>query len=113
MSDDVAQRPRAAEPEKQGSNNIAPLGLTVSNLSAAERNQLGVEGGVKVEKVEGPGAKAGLRRGDVVLALNNDDVKSVDQFRDLMKQYNNARSVALLVRRGQGAIYVPIRLDDQ
>ena len=95
-----------------GGNVIAKLGLTVSNLSSGERGQLGIDNGVKVEKVEGPGARAGLRRGDVVLALNNNDVESVEQFKELMNDYQNARSVALLVRRGQGAIYVPIRLDN-
>ncbi len=112
ISDDqTGSRPQPA-PSEQGGNIIAKLGLTVSNLSAGEREQLGIDGGVKVEKVEGPGARAGLRRGDVVLALNNNDVESVEQFKQLMNEYQNARSVALLVRRGQGAIYVPIRLDN-
>ncbi len=112
ISDDqAAGRPQPA-PSDQAGNVIGKLGLTVSNLSAREREQLGIDGGVLVEKVEGPGARAGLRRGDVVLALNNNDVESVEQFKRLMNDYQNARSVALLVRRGQGAIYVPIRLDD-
>jgi serine protease Do len=111
--DQVSEAPGPARAD-QGSNTIARLGLAVSNLTSSERDRLGIDGGVKIEQVEGPGARAGLQRGDVVLALNNDDVKSVDQFRDLMKQYEeDARSVALLVRRGQGAIYVPIRLDDR
>ena len=112
LKDDQASRtPSSPTPSEQGRNTIAQLGLTVSNLSSSERAQLEIDGGVKIEQVEGPGARAGLRPGDIVLALNNDDVKSVKQFRDLMKQYEKARSVALLVRRGQGAIYVPIRLD--
>ncbi|KPK30504.1 MAG: protease Do [Betaproteobacteria bacterium SG8_40] len=112
ISDDqTGSRPQPA-PSDQGGNIIARLGLTVSDLSAREREQLGIDGGVKVEKVDGPGARAGLRRGDVVLALNNNDVESVEQFKQLMNEYQKARSVALLVRRGQGAIYVPIRLDD-
>lgn len=114
LNDEQASgRPSPAPAADQARNSIAKLGLTVSNLAPGERNQLGIEGGVKIEQVEGPGARAGLRPGDIVLALNNDDVKSVNQFRNLMKQYEKARSVALLVRRGQGAIYVPIRLDDR
>ena len=114
MSDDTAQaRPGPQPPVEKNKNTISELGLTVSNLSSNEREQLGLDGGVRIEQVEGPGQKAGLRRGDIVLALNNDDVGSVTQFRELMKQYAKARSVALLVRRGQGAIYVPIRLDEQ
>ncbi len=111
LNDEQASRQPAPTPPDQARNTIAQLGLTVSDLSPGERSQLDIDGGVRIEAVEGPGARAGLRRGDIVLALNNDDVKSVAQFRDLMKQYKNARSVALLVRRGQGAIYVPIRLD--
>ena len=52
-----------------------------------------------------------FRRGDIVLALNNHDIKSVEQLNQLMSQYERSRSVALLVKRGDGAIYVPIRLD--
>lgn len=95
----------------KAANTVAKLGLTVSELSAPQRDELGISGGLLVEAVEGPAAKAGIRRGDVVLALNNHDIKSVSQIKDLMAQYERARSVALLVRRGEGAIYVPIRLD--
>jgi serine protease Do len=109
--DRASNRPQPATAPKSA-NVIDKLGLTVSNLSAREQEQLGVDGGVKVEKVEGPGARAGLRPGDIVLALNNNDVESIEQFQSLMAEYGKARSVALLVRRGEGAIYVPIRLDN-
>ena len=55
-------------------------------------------------------SKQGLRPGDIVLALNNDDVESVSQFKSLMERYKDARSVALLIQRGGGSLYVPIRL---
>jgi serine protease Do len=106
-----ASRPAAPGGAAKPSNSIARLGLTVSELSEPQRSDLGVTGGLLVEAVEGPSAKAGIRRGDVVLALNNNDIKTIAQLKDLMGQYERARSVALLVRRGEGAIYVPIRLD--
>jgi len=95
---------------RQG-NTVAKLGLTVSELSPDQRRELNISGGLLVEDAEGPAARAGLRRGDVVLALNNHDIKSVEQLNQLMSQYERSRSVAVLVKRGDGAIYVPIRLD--
>ncbi len=99
--------------EPSSSNKIASVGITVSNIPLSELKKRNLESGVLVEAVSGPGERAGLRPGDIVLALNNDDIKSVDQFKKLMEKYGNARSIALLVQRGNGAIYVPIRLRDK
>jgi serine protease Do len=45
------------------------------------------------------------------MALNNQDIKSVEQLNQQLNQYEKAKSVALLIRRGDGALYVPLRLD--
>ena len=47
----------------------------------------------------------------MLLAVNNQDVKSVEQFNQLMGQFEKARIVALLIRRGDNALYVPLKLD--
>ncbi len=112
ISDETTSSASEPAAPAESKNTIARLGLTVSSLTAQQRSELNIKGGVIVEKVEGPAQRAGIRRGDIVLALNNDDVKSIGQLKELMAKYGKARSVALLVRRGQGAIYVPIRLDD-
>jgi serine protease Do len=111
ITDEATTSRAAPDQPAQAQNTIPELGLTVSSLSADQRRELDIKGGVIVEQVDGPAARAGIRRGDIVLALNNHDVTSIDQLKQLMAEYSKARSVALLVRRGQGAIYVPIRLD--
>jgi serine protease Do len=72
---------------------------------------LKVEGGVFVDSAQGVAARAGIRRGDVILGVNNQDVKSVEQFRQLMAGMEKGRIVALLVRRGANSLYIPFRAD--
>jgi serine protease Do len=86
-------------------------GLALSDLSEAQRRELKVEGGVLVENAQGAAARAGIRRGDVILAVNNQDVKSVEHFKELMGQTEKGRIVALLVRRGANSLYIPFRVD--
>jgi serine protease Do len=83
----------------------------VSELTTEQRKELGIGGGLLVEDVQGAAAKAGIRRGDILMALNNQDIKSVEQLNQQINQYEKAKSVALLIRRGDGALYVPLRLD--
>lgn len=92
------------------SNVIEQLGLAVSDIDPARLRELELESGVLIDRVAGAGEQAGLKTGDIVLALNNDDVTSVSQFKELMANYESARSVALLIQRGGGSLYVPIRL---
>jgi len=89
----------------------AQFGMTLSDLSDAQRKELKVEGGVLVENVQGAAARAGIRRGDVILAVNNQDVGSVEQFKQLMGEFDKGRIVALLVRRGGNSLYVPFRIE--
>ena len=105
----TAQRP--GRKDTKPGNVVARLGLTLSELNSEQRKELALSGGLLVEDAQGAAAKAGIRRGDVLLAINNQDVKSVDQLNQLLGQFEKARSVALLIRRGDGALYVPLRLD--
>jgi len=84
------------------------LGLTVRPLTGEERSQLGTSGGVVVEEVTGPAASAGIARGDVILAVNNEQIKDAAQLRELTKQPKG--SVAVLVQRDNQRIYIPVRL---
>lgn len=84
------------------------LGLAVRALTPDESRQADVEGGLRVEDSRGPAARAGIRRGDIVLALNGEPVSSVEELRALVARAGT--HVALLVQRGGTRIYVPIHL---
>jgi len=109
------QDDRVARQSRRGGKPPAAIpsqfGLTLSDLSDAQKSELKVSGGVLVENVQGAGQRAGVRRGDVILAINNQDVTSVEQFNQMMSQFDKGRIVALLVRRGANSLYIPFRVD--
>ena len=85
------------------------LGLSARALTGQEAAQLRLRGGLVVEGVDGPAARAGMQRGDIVLALNNQPVTSVAEFRSLLK--SAGKRFALLIQRGEARIFVPLRLE--
>jgi serine protease Do len=89
------------------------FGMSVSDLTEAQRKELKVDNGVFVNEVQGAAARAGIRKGDVILAVNNQDVKSVDHLRELMGAVEKGRIVALLVRRGGNSLYIPFKVDSE
>jgi len=84
------------------------LGLMVHPLTAAEQRETGATRGLVVDGVNGPAEVAGIRPGDVILSMNGTPVGSVDQLRSLAKHAK--KHVALLVKRGDAHIFVPIDL---
>ena len=110
----TAQRPqqrRGPGGKPPPAETVSRFGMTLSELTAEQRNQLKVQGGVLVDDAQGAAARAGIRRGDIILAVNNQDVKSLEQFGQMMGQFEKGRVVALLVRRGANAIYIPFRIE--
>jgi serine protease Do len=85
------------------------LGLVLSELDEAERRELDVAAGLFVENAVGAAAKAGIREGDVVVAVNEEAVSSLAGFNRLLAQQPRDRAVALLVRRGGRSLYVAVR----
>ncbi len=88
--------------------NSGKLGVAVRPLTAEERGELHANGGLLVENAAGAAAKAGVQPGDVILALNNHPVRSVDELRKLLD--TSGKHVALLVQREEAKMYVPIDL---
>ncbi|HSN73428.1 MAG TPA: PDZ domain-containing protein, partial [Steroidobacteraceae bacterium] len=84
------------------------LGIAVRPLTDAERERSGIEHGLVVEQAGGAAAKAGIERGDIVLAVNGAEIESVDELRAAVADREG--TIALLVQRGPMQIYVPVEL---
>ena len=84
------------------------LGAAVRALDTDMKRESGLDHGVLVERVAGPAARAGLRPGDVILAVNSEQVKDPATLQRAIAAA--PKSVALLVKRDQAEIYIPIKL---
>lgn len=93
--------------------SLARLGLVLSELNDEQKRALNVDGGLLVEEVKSNAARAELNRGDIILALGNIELHSLEQFNEALKQVPNGKSVALLVRRNDIVSYIAIRLDEK
>ena len=100
----VAQRPGKME------SAAGRLGLGLNDLSDAQKKELQIPHGVVVTEAQGLAVRAGIRRGDVITAVNNNDVKSVEQFNQILAGYKAGQNIALLVRRGERALFVPFKM---
>ena len=69
------------------------------------------EFGVLVKDSDGAAERAGIREGDVILAVNNTDVKSVSQFNEIVARLDTKKAVALLVKRENQTRFVTLRVE--
>ena len=80
----------------------------VSELSPAQRKALGVEYGLVVESADA--SRTPLRPGDVIVGVGREAIKSREDFERLIGEHKAGETVALLVRRGEATIYVPVEV---
>jgi serine protease Do len=104
-----SRRAQAPEPRPSASSQVQTLGLTVSELSEAQKRDLKLRGGVRVDAAEGVGARAGLREGDVIVAVGNVDVNTVREFEQAVTRADKSKPVVVQLRRGELAQYALIR----
>ena len=89
--------------------SLGSLGLAVVDLTDAQRKELKIKGGVRVEAVEGAAAKAGMREGDILLSLDNTEVANAKQFETLASKADKSKPVTVLVRRADTVNFLIIR----
>ncbi|MDO9371983.1 MAG: DegQ family serine endoprotease [Gammaproteobacteria bacterium] len=101
-------RTAGGEPKTSADNK---LGVVVRDLDPEQRKQLEIKSGVIVQQVDdGPAFKGGLRRGDVILRINNDDVADTQAFNRIVKALP-AKPVRVLVQRGRGTLWLALKME--
>lgn len=106
------ERDEAPEADDRGeSRDTEPtnaLGLSVEELSDEQlRSAQGLDGGLLISGVDSDSAyRAGVRRGDVIRMINNQQVRSLEDFTSIVENIKPGRSVALLVWRDGATQFV-------
>lgn len=113
----LPEEDKTASAENAGPQNEPPneMNLVVRELTQEQRKKLDLpEGGVMVDKVmQGPGSEAGIRKGDVILIVNNINVESVSQFEQLLAELPRDRSVPILIQRRGAPTFLAFKLDGE
>jgi len=98
----------ASSTDAQKSNR---LGVKVTELTAEQKRNLDLPGGVVITEVlNGPAAMIGLRPGDVISHLNNQAIDSAKTFSRVAEQLPKNRSVSMRVLRQGRASFITFKL---
>ncbi len=103
------QNAAAASDDGPAQSEVNRLGLALKELTPQQKKELG-KNGLLVLDAQGGAAQAGIRRGDVVLGMNNSQVQNLDQFNKQLAALAAGKTVALLVQRGANTLYVPVKV---
>jgi serine protease Do len=91
------------------------IGLAPASVARKLRRSVGLpeRDGLLVRLVEegGPGARAGVRQGDMVVAAGGRDVTEVDDLHDALDAVPPGESLALTVVRGTDELDVRVAFD--
>ena len=98
---------KKTQPPKASASNT--LGIAVSDIPADQKKALKLTNGVMVDAVEGPAARAGFQKGDIILRIGDTDITSAKQFDAVAQNVDPSKMVAVLVRRGDNTQFVPLR----
>ena len=106
----AARASKAAPDDKpKASPAAASLGLVVGELTEAQKREARIKGGVRVEAVTEAAQRAGIREGDIIVAIGNTEISSVKEFDAVVARVDKNKAIPVLLRRGELATYLLIR----
>jgi serine protease Do len=105
----TAAKVKEREDKVPQANAAQFLGLSVSDLTDAQKKELKLVGGVRVEAATDAAQRAGLREGDIILEMANVETTNVKAFEALVAKQDKKASLSVLFRRGEWAQYTVIR----
>jgi serine protease Do len=99
--------------DKADSSNNS-LNIVAKDLTEGQKKEIEIyDHGILVEQISaGPAQKSGIRRGDIILLLDNIKIKDLIHFNELVKKLPKERSVSVLIQRRDGPVFLALKLDE-
>ncbi|MDF1577649.1 MAG: DegQ family serine endoprotease [Desulfobulbales bacterium] len=89
------------------------LGLTVQELTPELADSLGIgdRKGLIVSnvKIGSPAATAGIKRGEIILEINQEQVESVEDFKKIIAKVDSDKNILFLTKRGEHTRFVVVK----
>ncbi len=93
---------------------IKRIDLVVSDLTDEQKDARENKNGVYVDAVKsGPASRAGIRRGDIILKFNGEDIESVKQFKALVEDAPDSKPVPVLILRRGSPIFLALKIVEE
>lgn len=103
------------KPRRSKQTDPAPankLGLVLSEPTTDQKRQMGIRQGLIIEEVR-EGGRGELRQGDVIIAIiqrgSQIELRSIDQFNDLLSKQGKNALITLLVKRGDSQTFITLK----
>lgn len=97
---------------QDNSDDTGRLGMSITEINDEKRQEAEIEaGGVLVMKVtKGPAMQAGIRPGDYILSLNNEEIEDVDHFAEIAAELPEDKSIPVLVQRRGSSQFLALKI---
>ena len=90
------------------------IGVMIVTLSAGELSAMGLEGGVKVVRVQNDGPSAGvLQAGDVITAVGGTETMTIEEVVEAVKASTPGDSLSITVRRGSETLALEVTVGER
>jgi serine protease Do len=91
------------------------MGLTVQDITPEIGRSLGLEetNGIVVTNVtpDSEADKKGIRRGDVIVEINSQQISSVADFKKLTKDLKKDKPLLILINRNNDTFFIPLKVE--
>lgn len=106
----VAQKPvQGRQDPKQAEPAENLLGMVVADLSGRQKSQVQTDGNIYITALNQTTAMSGLRRGDIILRVNDTDIKNAAQFQGVISALDRKKTIVFLVQRNDLIFFVPLK----